>query len=122
MNLQDFVKQALVQIVSGIKEADAPLRAVGAVVNPRHVQGAHADKANVYGYISEKQEYLRAIHTVEFDVAVTATEDKETKGGIGVVVGAISLGSQGKSGESNTSVSRLQFRIPVALPNADEET
>lgn len=122
MNLQEFVTQTLVQIAAGIKEADAPLKAVGAIVNPRHVQGAHADKSNVYGYIAQKQEFLRAIHTVEFDVAVTATEDKQTKGGIGVVVGAIALGSQGRSGESNTSVSRLQFRIPVALPNADVET
>ena len=118
MNLQEFITQALVQIAKGVSDADRQLADVGAIVNPRHVQGAHADKSNIYGYVSEKTEYLRAVHTVEFDVAVTATEGKETKGGIGIVVGFVGLGSQGRSEESNASISRIKFHIPIALPNA----
>jgi hypothetical protein len=53
---------------------------------------------------------------VEFDVAVRATEGKETKGGIGVVAGVIGLGSSGKSDSSSGSESRIKFSIPVLLP------
>lgn len=122
MNLQDFITQALVQISSGIKNADEQLLQAGAIVNPRHVVGANQDKENLYGYIAERPEWRRHIHVVEFDVAVTAVEGKETKGGIGIVVGSIGLGSQGRSEESSTSVSRIKFRIPIALPNSSKET
>jgi hypothetical protein len=122
VNLQEFVTQALVQIASGIRDADEQLRKAGAIVNPRHVTGSGADKTNVYGYLAENKEYLRAVHSVDFDVAVTAVEGKETKGGIGIVVGAIGIGSHGRSEESSTSVSRIKFRVPIALPNAVNET
>lgn len=122
MNLQEFVTQALVQIAHGVRDADEQLLKAGAVVNPRHVQGTGADRSNVYGYISPQKEYLRAVHSVEFDVAVTAVEGKETRGGIGLVVGVLGVGSQGRSEESSTSVSRIKFRVPVALPNSGNET
>ena len=119
MNLQEFITQALVQISAGISDADDQLQQHGAIVNPRHVVGATHDKENIYGYIPESGKTMRrAVHNVEFDVAVTAVEGKETKGGIGVVAGVFALGSHGKSEESSTSVSRLKFRIPVALPNS----
>lgn len=122
MNLQEFVSQALIQIAAGLKEADEELLKVGAIVNPRHVTGAGADKDNVYGYVAGERKYLRAVHSVEFDVAVTAVEGKETKGGIGIVVGTIGLGSQGRSEQSSTSVSRIKFCVPIALPNSSNET
>jgi hypothetical protein len=119
MNLQDFITQALVQISAGIAAADEQLLQHGAIVNPRHVVGAAHDKENVYGHIPEKSTLMRrAVHSVDFDVAVTVAEGKETKGGIGVVAGVFALGSQGRSDESSTSISRLKFRIPVALPNS----
>ena len=71
---------------------------------------------------SDLKKYLRAVHTVEFDIAVTAVDGKETKGGIGIVVGAIGLGSQGRSEERNTSISRIKFKVPIAFPNSKEET
>jgi hypothetical protein len=123
LNLQEFISQALIQIASGVRDADEELRSSSAVVNPRHVAGAGADKSNVYGYIADTgKKYLRAVHTVEFDIAVTAVDGKETKGGIGIVVGAIGLGSQGRSEERNTSISRIKFKVPIAFPNSKEET
>ena len=53
---------------------------------------------------------------MEFDVAVTTSEGTETKGGIGVVVGAIVLGSHGKTDRSNISVNRIKFTVPIDYP------
>jgi hypothetical protein len=58
---------------------------------------------------------------VEFDIAVTVREGKETAGGIGVVVGAVALGSRGKSTDGNTTVSRLKFQVPVMFPTSSKE-
>jgi hypothetical protein len=41
---------------------------------------------------------------IEFDVAVTVIEGTQTKGGIGVFVGPIGIGSQGQSNVSNQSI------------------
>lgn len=119
MNLQEFISQALIQIANGIREADKPLTSAGAVVNPRHVTGAGNNMSNVYGHIDDKSDSLRAVHSVEFDVAVTVVDGKETKGGIGVVMGVVGIGSQRRSEESNTSISRIKFKIPIALPNSE---
>lgn len=53
---------------------------------------------------------------VEFDVALTVTEGTGTKGGIGVFVGAINLGSAGESKNENVSISHVRFRVPLQLP------
>lgn len=55
------------------------------------------------------------INMVSFDVAVTATDGTGTKGGIGIVIGAVALGSQGQSENRNEAVSRVQFKVPFAL-------
>jgi hypothetical protein len=119
MQLEDFIKESLVQIANGVSAAAKELNSSGAIVNPRNVAAASKETFNVYGLIAESNTMRRAVHSIEFDVAVTATGGTETKGGIGVIAGAIALGTQGKSQESNSSVSRLSFSIPMALPNAD---
>jgi hypothetical protein len=61
------------------------------------------------------------VDQVDFDVAVTAVEGKGTKGGIGVFVGAVGLGSLGESNVSSSTVSRIRFSVRVRLP-ADAES
>ncbi len=117
MNLEEFISQALVQVARGMKKAEEGLESAGSIVNPREVSVSTTDGGKIYGYITKTGTSLRAIQLVEFDVAVTVTEGKETKGGIGVVMGAVALGSSGKSDTHNSSISRLRFSIPIALPN-----
>jgi hypothetical protein len=57
---------------------------------------------------------------LEFDVAVTAAEGSEKKGGIGIVVGSFGIGGQKASNISSQSVSRIKFSVPVPLPFEDE--
>jgi len=59
------------------------------------------------------------LSNVEFDVAVTAEKSEGTKGGIGVFVGSIGLGAQGKSDLKNQSVSRIKFSAPISLPKGN---
>ncbi|RJO60288.1 hypothetical protein C4544_05350 [candidate division WS5 bacterium] len=119
MNLKDFIKETISEISKAIVEANAELSNAGTIVNPKNVAGSYKDTEKVYGFMlkeSENKDYRRPVHLIEFDVAVTATDQKGTKGGIGVMVGVIGLGSQGQSSAENSIQSRLKFHIPVALP------
>lgn len=117
MQLRTFVTTALTEIMSGVK--DAQLVANGpseGQVNPPLLQQATSSGAlsppNGYVLSAQKQ----SIHLVKFDVAITLEQDTETKGGIGIFMGAVGLGSQGASTNSQTSLSRIQFDVPISFP------
>ena len=123
MNLKEFIKETITEISNAITECNTELSGNGTVVNPRHVHGAEKGFDKIYGYMADKDsvsKYRRPVHLVNFDVAVTATDKTGTKGGIGIAVGCIGLGTQGKSEAENISFSKLTFSIPVALPTGNE--
>jgi hypothetical protein len=111
MDLKDFITQTLTQIASGVKDAQSSARAVGAVVNP-HITTEPAE-ASRHGFLFANGSYSPI---VQFDVALTVTEGTGTKGGIGVFSGAINLGSSGQSQNEQSTVSRVKFSVPIALP------
>lgn len=111
MDLQDFVAQTLIQISSGVKQAQAEAMKVGAEVNP-HLTGGPTERAS-QGFLWASG---RAVSVVHFDVALTIVEGTGTKGGIGVFAGAVNLGSSGQSSSENRSVSHVKFSVPLGLP------
>ena len=111
MDLQEFVKQTLVQISCGVKEAQDATRDVGAFVNP-DLSSPTTDAAK-HGLLLAENDYAQI---VQFDVALSVSDSKGTKGGIGVLAGAITLGSSGQSNAENSSVSRVKFVVPLVLP------
>jgi len=115
MDLRDFVKNTLTQIVDGVIDAEKELGEKGASVNP------------VGGYFDQKQLGRRPwsfkdgiTETVEFDVALTNAEKEGTSGGIGVLLGSINLGAKGSSEESISSVTRIKFSVQILLPKGME--
>jgi hypothetical protein len=116
MNLQDFITESLVQLARGIEGAAEQLKGTKAIVNPRNVSTETHTHSNIYGFVDTEQSYFKAVQRIEFDVAVTASTGTATKGGIGIMVGAIGLGSQGQSDAQNSSVSRIKFMVPMVLP------
>lgn len=111
MDLGEFVSQTLIQIVDGVKNAQDKVAESGATVNP-HLTTSQ-EQAGRQGFLWTGGAYAQI---VQFDVALTVTEGKGTKGGIGVFAGAINLGSSGQSQNENSSVSRVKFSVPLALP------
>jgi len=57
---------------------------------------------------------------VRFDVAVTGVEGKEITGKAGISVFSIGAAASGKSETSSSTVSRIQFEIPIELPKGSE--
>ena len=54
---------------------------------------------------------------IEFDIALTTTEDQNIKGGLGIFVTGIGLGYQGETKTMGSEISRIKFSIPVILPS-----
>ena len=117
MQLHEFITETLTQIATGIDNANERLSESEAVVNPRHIIYNSDPKVHTYGWLSTKADRLPAVHLVDFDVSVTATEGKENKGGIGVSVGSIGLGTMRKSEQEQMAQNKIRFSIPIVMPS-----
>ncbi|MBJ7575469.1 hypothetical protein [Luteimonas sp. MC1828] len=112
MDLKDFVSQTLVQIATGVKDAQAQVKDLGGTVNPS-LNSGH-ELAGKLGFLYTRDSSMAPV--VQFDVALTVAEGSGTKGGIGVFAGAVNLGSSGQSQSEQSSVSRVKFAVPLTLP------
>ncbi|WP_449369842.1 hypothetical protein [Thiomonas sp.] len=110
MNLQEFIKTALAEIVAGVAEARTEGNKHGATIGSNRVYG-HLKEA---GIITDNNG--RPVTTVEFDIALAEANATDTKGGIGVFLGSVGLGSQGASHGESSSNSRIKFSVPIIFP------
>lgn len=112
MELKEFVAATLAQIVEGVQLAQSRTKTTSAVVNPQLDSSSGKEGSFHRGTGT-------FIREIEFDVAVTTMEASGTKGGVGIFVGAIGLGSQGQSDAAKTQLSRIKFAVPLLLPRGE---
>jgi hypothetical protein len=106
MDLDEFIKLTLRQIIKGIEEARA------------ESQGMVAPKI---GKAYEDQKILRSdathgehgVFLAEFDVALMASDNSETLGSAGASVYVATLDGKKKATQSS-SVHRLKFSVPIS--------
>jgi len=114
MKLKEFINAALSEIVEGVAVARTEVEKFGATVG--------SDR--VYGYLQDAKVITdghgRPITYVEFDIALAEASATDTKGGIGVFLGSVGLGSQGASHGETSSHSRIKFSVPIVFPSDHE--
>ncbi|MDR0681819.1 MAG: hypothetical protein LBG15_08240 [Dysgonamonadaceae bacterium] len=114
MELKDFVKETLTQIIDGVKEAQKDNMNKGAIINPAQYENANNTKQ------ARSEGKVYPVQDVDFEIGLEISEIKESKAGIGVAVGIFSTnGNKGQS-KGNASVTNVRFTIPVAFPVVDE--
>lgn len=110
MELKEFIRTALSEIVAGVSEAG----------NEANSHGAKIGATRLYGYLKEAKivydDNNHPVSQVEFDIALAEGNSTDTKGGIGVYLGAVGLGSQGASHGEKTTHSRIKFSVPIVFP------
>jgi len=112
MELQEFVKAALVQISAAVHEAQDTVRHSGGFVNPSAAARGGADLTHFATLESGQNVFL-----VDFDVAVTASDAIEGGGGGRLSVASIfTVQGSAKTATSSESTSRIKFKVPLALP------
>jgi hypothetical protein len=102
IGLKDFVKETLIQIAAGIREAQEALADSDTQVNPS-VMGEPGSVEGAYAI-----GHRRMANSIELDIAVLADESQ------GVV--AAPAGTKAEAG-----ISHIRFRIGVVLPTAEPE-
>jgi len=100
IQLQDFVKTVLVQIVHGVKDAQEAIEDTGAAINP-----------------VSNTKHEKFLTTVNMDVAVVATGTEGRQTGIGVAKW-INAGTSKETQSETSTTSRVQFDLVVRLPNS----
>lgn len=110
MDLKEFTKETLVQIVQGVKEANEQLVQYNANVPKKTIR---VSDNNVF--VNEDNAQANAIE-IDFDVAVTATETDGTKGGGGIRVAQLLFGGiEASNSTENQFISRVKYTIPLVL-------
>jgi len=114
MELSEFVKQSLTQIVGGVKASQDDIRSQGGFVNPAVFASSPGNEgATHFGSVGDGQNVL----LVDFDVAVTITDTIE--GGVGgklSVASFFKVEAGGKGSTASEAISRIRFKVPLALP------
>ncbi len=111
MDLEQFVKEALSEIVLGVNAAQDQVEVSGARVNPAGVRpGAGPD-----GYLGQLSSG-ETVFVVDFDVAVTVSGGAQGEAGAKVqVLGLFTAKLGGAKRTARDSTSRIKFRVPLAL-------
>ncbi len=107
MELSEFVELSLTQVLEGVAKAQRAAEAFNSIVHPTPV--------DAYGGTS------RQFTTVKLDIAVSSHEGKAgaAKGGIRVM--GIGVGGELADHSGTSTVTRIQFEVPVLLPVSDEQ-
>jgi hypothetical protein len=107
MELKEFIKETLVQIVTGVKEAQQLLKTEGALIAPpRESQGKEH-------WIKDNEGKLRSVELVEFEVGLTSDQDNKSNMKIGVAFGGLSVSNAGRDHIGGRSVTSIRFSVPV---------
>lgn len=104
MDIQTFVTESLNQVIKGIEQAQ---------------------ESNIESKVNPASQQTATLNTMEidFDIAVTVEKTSqsgdEAKGKISVRTGIFDIGGgvggESQKAESNSSTSRIKFKVPIAL-------
>lgn len=113
MDLKEFVKETLIQISAGVQESLIAVRQTGGYVNPAtRINVTNTDSSHFSSMQNGRQVFL-----VDFDVTITVEEETGTNAQAKIKVASIlSLGAGGESGNKNSAINKISFKVPMALP------
>ncbi|MBQ3535189.1 MAG: hypothetical protein IJA57_00355 [Alistipes sp.] len=111
MDLKEFTKQTLVQIVEGAAEANKALGKHNAFIPDTNMY----NKNECY-YAVDDDKVQRKVISVDFDVAITATESEGANGGASLKVASLlCLGGETENKTENQTISRVKYTLPLVL-------
>jgi len=106
VNVREFVSETLGQIFQGVRDAGAVAKETGgAVISVEY---------NKEGDRSKSRDG-RPVIDVAFDVALTV----ETTGGGKGNITVFGVGVEAGAGRQDTTVSRVQFSVPIVMPASE---
>lgn len=118
MELKDFVKETLVQIVKGVNAANEEMKDTSAFLASSNVSSGGAG----WKYTKDKDGEYHYVTDVGFDIAIDVKEAKTTGKGIGIeVLSVLSIEGKGEKEKESRNTNRVSFTLPLALPTEPED-
>src|SRR3990172_8161318 len=119
ITLKDFVRESLLELVSGVTEAQEKLPP-GARINP---PGSYIYEGKILAPINPPNPAMNpsSVRTgtlVEFDLAVTATQKGSSQGGVGVFFPGVTAGGRAGQGTEEVVANRMKFTVSVFYTEA----
>lgn len=118
MELKDFIKETLSQIIDAVSETQEKYKDKHVLICPDDIQ---SEKGEYYiGNESHYEYYNRKtkVQNIEMDIAISVTEKEGNKSGIGIAK-IINVGTSSENAIQNESVSKIKFSIPLVLPTSN---
>ncbi|MBK9006461.1 MAG: hypothetical protein IPM31_05650 [Anaerolineae bacterium] len=116
MKLGDFIAQTILEIISGVSQAQELAKKKGAIVNPQHLQWDDDIKGYKTFISDDETDEQPLVTQIDFDILLTIGEDDKSQGGIGIFAASLGLGVKGEVKEYSESVNRIKFQILAKLP------
>lgn len=113
LNLRDFVRSALLDVLGGIRDAQAD-QTLGRFIAPVGIGSVEFPSD---GGVVHSQRLL--VTTMKFDVAVTVVAEKAGQGGAKVGISVLSANLNGSLSSKSENASRIQFAVPLKFPRFD---
>lgn len=114
MELKQYVKETLLQIIDGVKEAQTDALDKGAIINPVNIKGGSATDL----YISVNNKNV-CVNNIDFEVEVSTTDETNTSTGVGIYVAGLGLGTKNNDKGRNLATNKLAFSILATLPTIE---
>jgi hypothetical protein len=108
MELRSFIKQAIIDIVGGVTDAQEALP-------PGRVVPSTSDN---YRSIETGISHIQG---VEFEVVVRAEEKQGSEAKLNVMTALIGCGVNGHSDKEAGHTAKLRFKVPISFPRRDEK-
>ncbi len=101
MELQEFIKNSLVQITNGVIAAQKELKDSGCLINPMSYSASSGSKV-IY---KDVQNNARMIQVVKMNVVLDVSKSSKAKSGI-----------ESDETTSKKDVTSMEFEIPISFP------
>jgi hypothetical protein len=109
MELQEFIKQTLVQITKGITDAQNELKDTECLINPMGYSSASNQ------IIEGVQNNSRSIQKIKMNIVLDVTNSSGSNSGIGVSR-IIKAGIDNTESKNEKEVTTVEFEIPISFP------
>lgn len=110
MELKDFVRDTIMQICEGVKEAQEAGKGIGVEVNP------HLKRTPDIVFDGDDHKPLRLKTDIRFRAVLQHAEGSKDKRGIGVMFANVTLGAAKDVTQDLSSLTSVEFSVPVAFP------
>lgn len=120
MELKEFIKESLSQIIDAIKETQEKYKDTNVVICPDNIQevkgGLYILDENEYDNYSSRSK----VQNIDMDIAISVTEKEGNKSGLGIAK-IINAGISSENTQQNESISKIKFSIPIVFPTSSSQ-